>query len=712
MIRTAFRCCLVAVWVLGCVEAEPIDDGIDAEVADASDRSDARPGDVRDASPARPDGGATAPDAGAVDAAPPRDGRVPTTDGAAPVDAGAMPADGAAPRDAGGPRRDLGAPSGDASVAPRDGGPSPACGPGATEGCGPLERCLDGACQAAYPDQRVGIFYLVWHSAAADAMRAVPPGERQVIEDVIRDPGRSASALLEARGLYQRAGAFHYHAEPTLGFYSLYRPRPGEAGQVEAFDAAPIAATHARQLTEAGVDFVYVDLTNLPGQGDFTDLIGLRPFEVLFEEWRRVRDAGGWTPQIAAWVPMPTLAVQPEPRTIHPVIDLYRDPRFDDLVLRDPRSGRKVLFATVNGLFDLDRDLEAQLEGAGDIVVVPMWGNLDPGTLQGGTLSWQQPCRAPGPPDGSLQPTTLVSNTDPCLQAGTPQSDIGSALSVSASYQLGYASLPMQAAGKRGGQTLQRQFETAFEMQPDWLLINAWNEWVAQPQSNAGVTDQGPLLWSMGTERGDASDRWLWVDMYGLEYVRDLEPTVQEGDRWYRLLQSCVRAYRAGGCDQAPGEACCDVRPSHHVVWSLRLGAGDATTRPHLLTRDFNEVSALTGAPGWTQVCNPYFAPPSVCGANPPFSGDLPFQLFTEPGPGRVALYRCLAAGHFFSPDAGCEGQVQEGLLGYVADTRTSAMARPLSRCYHLDARVHFHWLEATCPPGNIRHEGVLGFVR
>ena len=77
-----------------------------------------------------------------------------------------------------------------------------------------------------------------------------------------------------------------------------------------------------------------------------------------------------------------------------------------------------------------------------------------------------------------------------------------------------------------------------------------------------------------------------------------------------------------------------------------------------------------------------------------------------------MALYRCLAGEHFFSTDPNCEGQVQEGLLGYMSDTRTSAMARPLSRCFHLGAGVHFHWLEAACPPGNIRDEGLLGFVR
>ena len=35
--------------------------------------------------------------------------------------------------------------------------------------------------------------------------------------------------MLHAHGLAGEAGNFHYHVEPTLGFYCLYRERPGEA---------------------------------------------------------------------------------------------------------------------------------------------------------------------------------------------------------------------------------------------------------------------------------------------------------------------------------------------------------------------------------------------------------------------------------------------------------------------------------------------------
>ncbi|MCA9548353.1 MAG: hypothetical protein KC613_28310, partial [Myxococcales bacterium] len=223
--------------------------------------------------------------------------------------------------------------------------------------CGPLERCEAGACVRAYPDRRVGIFYLVWHTAAADAQRTLAPAQRGTVEAVIRDSARSASSLLQIHGLFDRAAAFHYHAEPEGGFYSLYRPRAGEAALVDPFETRAVAWRHARQLWDAGIDFVFVDLTNLPVDGPFTQQIGLRPLEVLFEEWRALRATGEMTPQIAAWVPVPTVDRFAEPRTVHAVRAIYADPANRDLVLRDPRTGRKVLFATVNGLFNLDEAL-------------------------------------------------------------------------------------------------------------------------------------------------------------------------------------------------------------------------------------------------------------------------------------------------------------------------------------------------------------------
>ena len=160
--------------------------------------------------------------------------------------------------------------------------------PSESGGDSQVEETADtGPVTESYPAQRVGIFYLAWHAYAAKAMASLPESERYTIDDVIVADGLSPAALLYNEGLYNTAMGFHYHQEPALGYYCLYRPRDGEAPYDEPYagpdcgDISAMAEAHATELWDAGVDFVYVDLPNLPTYTPFGDVLGLRPLEVL-----------------------------------------------------------------------------------------------------------------------------------------------------------------------------------------------------------------------------------------------------------------------------------------------------------------------------------------------------------------------------------------------------------------------------------------------
>jgi hypothetical protein len=545
-----------------------------------------------------------------------------------------------------------------------------------------------------YPDQRVGMFYLAWHAYAASAwsMRA---GEPDTVEDVIRGTGDFADLVYDA-GLYGTAQAFHYHQQPQLGFYCLYRQDADSTSLADCPDIETVTETHATQLWDAGVDFVYVDLTNLPSFSDFGDVLGLRPFEVLVEEWARLRRRGVPTPQIAAWVNITALTDGSEPM-VRRVLDAY-DAADDDVMFAP--DGRRALFYVSNS--SVDNALVAEIEARG-ITAVPMWGNLDSSTLATGAAGWMQPCTEGG------AFTTLVTPSTPCNQGYTTNSPLGTVLSVSRSYQLGYASLPYQASGRLGGLTFQKQMETAFAVQPDILIVNAWNEHIAQPQANPYDASYGALRRSMGVTdaTGDSAD-WLWVDMYGADLNRDFEPTVEDGGAGYSLLQSCLRVWRTGASSCADTtEACCQLAEGRTMVYSVRSSSAP-TEGDHVPTVDRPEVDSLV-AGGWTEACNPFYGPPGLCGDG---SGDGPFSLYPNDGSGRVALYRCYSgADHFISTDAACEGRTTERLLGYAATTPDSAMPRPLRRCYNDAAVVHLHWLDEHCPSG-VTEEAILGYVR
>jgi hypothetical protein len=411
-----------------------------------------------------------------------------------------------------------------------------------------------------------------------------------------------------------------------------------------------------------------------------------------------MRREGSPTPQIAAWVPVASpFGAEPMYRR---VLDAYEAAEPDLLFTAD--DGRPTIFAAAATAPDPDG--LAEIAAAG-VLAVPMWGNLDASTLSSGTAGWMQPCT-----DGG-QFTTLVEPGKPCNQSYATATPLGTIVSVSRSFQVGYASLPFQASGRLGGLTLQKQMETALAVQPDVLIFNAWNEHIAQPQANPYDPWLGGLRRSMGvTDASDDTADWLWVDLYGADLNRDLEPTVEDGGAGLALLQSCLRVWRTGAttCSDA-SEACCALAEGRTLIRSVRYRGADPYAVDHVPTSDPAEASALVASGAWEEVCNPLYGPPGLCTGT---DGDGPFGLFPNPGSGRVPIHRCWTGlAHFLSPDPACEGTTTESLLGYAASAPSSDMPRPLQRCYAASAQRHLHWLDTGCP-GGTSTEAVLGWVR
>jgi len=71
----------------------------------------------------------------------------------------------------------------------------------------------------------------------------------------------------------------------------------------------------------------------------------------------------------------------------------------------------------------------------------------------------------------------------------------------------------------------------------------------------------------------------VWVDSYALEFSRDMEPTVEGGDRVWRVASSCVNMYKAGRkCSDADAaaELCCTTADKQVFanVWSFSRDDG------------------------------------------------------------------------------------------------------------------------------------------
>ena len=367
----------------------------------------------------------------------------------------------------------------------------------------------------SHDGRRVGIVYEPWHAPAYWFMRqnsTVPLS----VEEIVRANGsRVLSDIFPPPHNLDQGMGFWWHATPAGGRYCIYRKRDDEeVGYVP--DCPNITQTLTRQASElvgAGIDFVVVDSTNaftcsgsvpdtchatsrLDGPGCLGmscqgDVLELRPTEVLFEEWAKLRAAGTPTPQIAVWANIPSFSAQNRTATLwqHYLDRLYGlsphlliapthrlpscAPRsacvcsyFNatyqqlDLVFVDEFRNQPVFFVPANPVFPPDLGIREKIRARG-VAVVDMWANIATSDYAQGKWVFMSPCTTPD--TGAM--TTSVVGLRSCNQrvtTGSPIGRRGTALTVSPSYQMNYASLPFQAAGKLGGLTLRAQFQQAF----------------------------------------------------------------------------------------------------------------------------------------------------------------------------------------------------------------------------------------------------------
>lgn len=542
---------------------------------------------------------------------------------------------------------------------------------------------LVASCNAAATPPRplVGMMYEGWH---APAYWGNHPFIGPSVEAVVRSNGTQTLADVDRHMNKTLAKNFYWHSEPAGGRYCIYRKRANEStsscGLPDCPNITQTLSRHAAMLHGAGVDFVVVDSTNIQNIGPTADALQLRPWQVLAEEWLQLRRQGIPTPRIAVWQNL-----QGNGGNLwHEYLDgEYADPAFRDLIFADSHAGQPVLFSTESPNATVVAEIEAR-----NVSVVRMWA-LHREFAQG-AWSFFSPCTTP---EGQFTTSVPLSAEARCNQYVTTNASIGvhgTAITVSPSYQLSYSSLPFRAAGKLGGHTMRKQFETAFAANAggalDYLMVSTFNEHIAQPQPNH-FAPQHPMVHSMGLG-ADPDGGSLWVDMFGQGIARDLEPTEETGSAAWDLLLSCLRVFRSGAssCNNV-SEVCCDAGRDPAGLWDnvyvlqtsndIVLTTDDAE-RALLVARNYSEV--CTGLGGSAVFCN-Y---PAVDNSTYRLS---PFLLHAEPlrpASASLPVFRCVtpAGRHFASVDPSCRQlAVAESVLGYAARSRTTETPRSLRLC-------------------------------
>lgn len=359
--------------------------------------------------------------------------------------------------------------------------------------------------------KQVGIFYWTWHEMARTQKTAGNTyGPWNVTKIITEHPDAVGNIDHPAWGpLF----APHHWGEPLFGFYTTCDPW--------------ILRKHAEMLADAGIDAAIFDATN----GTLTWMDSTIP---LLETWARARADGVRTPKVAFMLPFTSLdytAVSIRQlyrdiykKGVHPELWyywngkplIYADPDAISRLLPNAKGEERQEFEEILGFFTFRPGQPSYTGGPkrpdhwGWLEVYPQHGYVerDDGSFEMVAVGVAQ--------NHTLDPF----NGPPGLHAMNDRNVFGRG------YRVGDPVSTEPDAFLAGG-NFSQQWSRAFELDPDFVFVTGWNEWVA---GRHDVWQQLPNA---------------FPDQYNEEFSRDCEP--ERGklmDTFYMQLVANVRKFK------------------------------------------------------------------------------------------------------------------------------------------------------------------------
>lgn len=343
-------------------------------------------------------------------------------------------------------------------------------------------------CPSPRKDKFVGIFYWSWHHPNHGGPRD--------ISKILAEAKKTGEEPKWQDGI----GASHFWGEPELGYYINDDPY--------------ISRKHASMLCDAGIDVIIFDTTNTPYT--FKD-----QYTTICETYLKIRNEGGRTPQVMFLAPFGS-----SQDVVNKIFaDLYSKNLYKDLwfiwdgkplVLADPKdfSDNK----KISKFFTFRKPIGTYFNGP---TGVDQW-------------SWSEiyPQHEFKDSQGNAEQTTV----------SVGQNSVGNDLSMM-SHKDGARGRSWHNNHKDTrenavfyGFNFAEQWSRALEIDPEFIFITGFNEWVA-----------GRFLeWYKYTSKNDSyHPDAMFVDQYNQEYSRDIEPMKGgHSDTYYYQMISNIRKFK------------------------------------------------------------------------------------------------------------------------------------------------------------------------
>lgn len=351
-------------------------------------------------------------------------------------------------------------------------------------------------------DKKVGIFYFIWQGAHGYDQGGYANGD--IIPPAASDT-QSPYDINEMEKGYSNPqnipfgpqGAMHYWGKPYLDYYVA--------------NDAWVIRKHAQMLTQAGIDVVFLDVTN--GYAYVPIVTAL--CDIYCEMAREANKA----PKISFLLNTNPGPVMAELQTV------YANSKYKDLWFE--LDGKPLILAPLEDYgTEVARKFtiryswfDTQFGHGGN-----WWGN--------GRNKWSW---------GEFSPQRNVKEEMPVMAASHAHLNIGRSFSgPSPSNRGGTQPQNTTEEQRAAGTYFKQQFEHALTCDPDLIFLTGWNEWVAQRQIRTAAGGASSFL-GQPIKNGDS----YFVDCYNHEYSRDLEPCATGfKDTYYYYMVDYVRRYK------------------------------------------------------------------------------------------------------------------------------------------------------------------------
>jgi len=332
-------------------------------------------------------------------------------------------------------------------------------------------------------DRWVGIFYFLVHEN---------PGGKSPNWDGPYDINLILKADPDAvkkpeSPLWGPIGMYHYWGEPLYGYYRSDDPW--------------VLRRHAHLLADAGIDTLIFDTTNAV---TYTPV-----FMKICEVFDQVRMEGGRTPCICFMV---NTKAGDTARRIYE--DLYKPGLYPDLWFR--WEGKPLMVCDPK---EADDELRAFFT-----LRKAHW----PFEMVNTPYAWHWEAAYPQPygyTDDPLKPEMVNVSVAQNLRAADGKvTNMSNGDARGRSFHDG--KMDLSAGSVDRGLNFEEQWKRVAELQPPFVMVTGWNEWIAGRWGDPG----GPLV---------------FVDQFDQQYSRDIEPGLcSHGDNYYWQMVAGIRRYK------------------------------------------------------------------------------------------------------------------------------------------------------------------------